>query len=126
MPLTLRHYGVACIRVILSPGYLTAFLADPGWEGPDGADPERGDRAVKERDRAGAPGGSARGGARAAGSGPARAVSLPRGQDAVSRDHACEEPLALLGRVPGGRHGDRLGDACGRGVVPPRGGALAE
>ena len=60
------------------------------------------------------------------GAGSPRPLSLPRGQDAVSRGDALEEPLALLGRLPGRRNRHRLGDAGRRGLVPARGRALAE
>ena len=37
-----------------------------------------------------------------------------------------QEPVALLGRLPGRRHGDRLGDEIRGGELPACGGALAE
>ena len=46
-------------------------------------------------------------------------------RDAEPGRHAGEEPLALPGRVPGGRDGDRLGDAGGGRQLPARGGAAA-
>ena len=44
----------------------------------------------------------------------------------ISSDHAGEEPLALPGGLPGRWHGDRLGDAGRRDLVPACGGAAAE
>ena len=57
-----------------------------------------------------AAGGGARDQARTPRSGPDRPVPFSRRSRAVACDHAGEEPVALPGRMPDGRIGDRLGD----------------
>ncbi len=84
---------------------LTAFFKERG----DGSDPRSRNRAIKAEislERLA----EARGvklkrhGAR-----PDGPVPLPRRSDPVAGDQPREEPLALPGRVPVGRHGERLG-----------------
>jgi hypothetical protein len=87
-----------------------------------GADSRGRNRAAEARHPAGETGRSARREAPPARRRPARPLPVSRGQDAVVGDRSGEEPLALPRRVPGGRERDRLGDACRRRELPPRGG----
>src|SRR5690606_11361479 len=56
---------------------------------------------------------------------PRRSVPVPRRPRAVAGDHTVQEFVALPGRMPGGRNGDRLGDASGGRALPTRRRALA-
>src|SRR6478609_3981724 len=100
---------------------LTALLP---WS-DDGPDPRRRNRAIKAGDFAGAAGGGEGDPAEEARREPAWPVSLPRRPRAVTGDHAEQESLALLGCMPEGGDGDRLGDASGGGAFSARGGAAA-
>src|SRR6478609_617401 len=92
----------------------------------DGADFRSGNRATKERDFAAAPGRGARRATETARRGPTRPLPLPRRPGAELGDQSGEKSLALPGRVPGGRDGDRLGDAGGGGELSVRGGAAPD
>ena len=54
-----------------------------------------------------------------------RAVPVPRGPRALAGHQPEEESVALPGRVPGRRLGDRLGHAAAGRELPPRGRAAA-
>src|SRR5690606_28744436 len=113
--------------VLASDAVVEKIFRLTAWykEGRDGPDPRRRNRAAEERDFAGAARGSDGGEAEEARREPELPGPLPRRPGTVARDHALEEFVALLGRLPDGRHGDRLGDAGGGRALPARGRAVA-
>src|SRR5882672_9830330 len=115
--LSLSYFGPQVLDSLAARAGLARSLdgADPGWS----------DRAAEGDGVGRAPGRGPRRGAQKTRRRSDRTLPVPRRQDAVARDHAGEEPVALPGCVSGRRHGDRLGDASGRRVVPARGGARA-